>query len=164
MQNFRFKFHLLCDLRFCSSGANSTDALGCMRVLRSNISPSSPLLIQTQTTAKERRVSLSVTLSCGHLRREMMRNGQPSETTDPVAQSSWGRADKRNYNSVKETGLKGEAQLSHSYFSDVFGHSAEPFPAQRHYTGKQYPNPPKLKRLKNAQICPCCNIRLTQLA
>lgn len=58
-----------------------------------------------------------------------MRNGKPSETTAPVAQCSWRIADKRNYNSVKEMGLKGE-QLSHSYFSDVFRHSAEPFPAQ----------------------------------
>lgn len=59
-----------------------------------------------------------------------MRNGNPSEMTAPVAQNSWGGADKRNDNSVKEMGLKREAQLSLSYFSDVFRHSAEPFPAQ----------------------------------
>lgn len=47
MENFRLKFHLLCDLRFCLSGVTSNDTLGCIKVLRSNISPSSPLLIHT---------------------------------------------------------------------------------------------------------------------
>lgn len=61
----------------------------------------------------------------------MMRNEKPSETTVPVAQISWGSAEKRNYKGVKEMGLKGEAQLSHNYFSDVFKHSAEPFPPKR---------------------------------
>lgn len=60
-----------------------------------------------------------------------MRNGKPSEITVPVAQISWGSTEKINYNSVKEMGLKEEAQLSHSYFSDVFKHSAEPFPPKR---------------------------------
>lgn len=49
-----------------------------------------------------------------------MRNGKHSETTDPVAQSSWKSADKKNYNCVKEMGLKEEAQLNHSYFSDIW--------------------------------------------
>lgn len=59
------------------------------------------------------------------------RNGKSSEITAPMAQISWGSAEKRNYNSVKEMGLKGEAQLSHNYFFDVSKHSAEPFPPKR---------------------------------
>lgn len=69
-----------------------------------------------------------------------MGNGKPSETTAPMAQITWGSAGKRNYNSVKEMGLKGEAQLSHNYFSDVFtllSHS--------HQKGKENPYPHKLK-------------------
>lgn len=131
MENFRLKFHLLCDLRFCLSGVTSNDTLGCIKVLRSNISPSSPLLYSsTQTTAKELKFCLSVPPLCSHLRREVMRNGKPSKTTIPVAQIGWGSAEKRNYNSVKEMGLQGE-QLSHNYFSDVFKLSAEPCSPKR---------------------------------
>lgn len=75
-----------------------------------------------------------------------MRNGKPSETAVPVAQISWRSTEKINYNSVKEMGLKEEAQLSHNYFSDVFKHSAEPFPPKRQ-TDSQFP---KLQWIKNA--------------